>query len=135
MVVREHATAPPNRLGNEPACEWREFALIALKAAHTAIWFGVEANVGYLLFAGFRRRSDRRAAIAGSVVAVESLVFLGNGAHCPLTGVAERLGAERGSVTDIFLPAWLARNLPVLHVPLLLLAVALHRRNLADQRS
>jgi len=40
-------------------------ALAVVKTAHTLIWFGVEAAVGYLLVAGLRKRSDRRAAAAG----------------------------------------------------------------------
>ena len=47
-----------------------------------------------------------------------------------VNAVAESFGAEHGSVTDIFLPRWFARNLPVIHVPLLALAVGLHVRNL-----
>jgi hypothetical protein len=42
-----------------------------------------------------------------------SAVFVGNGFTCPLPPVAERLGAERGSVADIYLP-WFARRLPVI---------------------
>ena len=44
------------------------------------------------------------------MIAAESLVFVANGFRCPLTDVAESLGAEHGSVTDIYLPAWFARN-------------------------
>lgn len=40
------------------------------------------------------------------------------------------LGAEDGSVTDIFLPRWFAHDLPVIHGPLILLTAILHRRNL-----
>jgi len=68
--------------------------------------------MAYVLWAGFARRSDRRAAIAAGVVAGETLLFAANGFRCPLTQVAESLGAERGSVTDIFLPKWFAHNLP-----------------------
>ena len=64
------------------------------------------------------------------MVAGESLVFVGNGFRCPLTGLAERYGATSGSVTDIYLPKWFARNLPAIHVPLLVLMVFLHARNL-----
>jgi hypothetical protein len=104
--------------------------LAAVKAVHTAWWLVVEVAMAYVLYAGMRRRTDRRAAIAGAVVAAESLVFLAGGARCPLTGLAESLGAKRGSVTDIYLPRWLARNLPAIHVPLVALAVVLHVRNL-----
>lgn len=104
-------------------------ALFALKAIHTLIWFSVEASMMYVLYKGVRGQSDRRAAIGGAIVAGETAVFLANGARCPLTGLAESLGAESGSVTDLYLPKWLARNLPVIHVPLVSAAVYLHVRN------
>jgi len=50
-----------------------------------------------------------------------------------LTQVAERVGAERGSVTDIYLARWFARRLPAIHVPLILVAAYLHGRNLQRQ--
>ena len=84
----------------------------------------------YVLWAGFRKQSDRRAAIAAGVVATESLILAANGFRCPLTELAERVGAENGSVTDIYLPRWFAHNLPAIHVPLIALAGYLHRRNL-----
>jgi hypothetical protein len=87
-----------------------------------------------VLYAGFARRSDRRAAVAAAVVATECLIFAGNGFRCPLTAVAERLGAEQGSVTDIYLPKWFAHNLPAIHVPLIGLAGFLHTRNLRARR-
>ena len=108
----------------------RRATLAAVKPVHTLAWFSIESCVPYVLGAGFRRRSDRRAAIAAGVVASESLVFAANGFRCPLTQVAERVGAERGSVTDIYLPRWFARNLPAIHVALILLAAYLHARNL-----
>jgi hypothetical protein len=58
----------------------------------------------YVLYAGFARRSDRRAGLAAAVVAGESLIFAANGFRCPLTQLAQRLGAERASVTDVYLP-------------------------------
>jgi hypothetical protein len=110
-----------------------ERALFALKTAHTAIWLVVETAMAYLIVSGLRRRTDRRAAVAAVVVATESIVFLGNGARCPLTTMATRLGAGSGSVTDIYLPRWLAHSLPAIHVPLVLFAAYLHTRNLRRQ--
>ena len=49
----------------------------------------------YVLYKGLRGASDRRAAIAGAIVAGETAIFLANGARCPLTGLAESLGAEK----------------------------------------
>ena len=105
-------------------------ALVGLKAVHTLIWFSVEASMMYVLYKGLRGASDRRAAIAGAIVAGETAIFLANGARCPLTGLAESLGAESGSVTDLYLPKWLAHNLPAIHVPLVAAAVFLHARNI-----
>ncbi len=113
----------------------RPAALAAVKATHTAIWFSIEAAMLYVIGAGFARCSDRSVAIAAGIVAAETAVFLGNGARCPLTRVAESLGADQGSVTDIYLPRWLARYLPAIHVPLIALAVCLHTRNLRARRS
>lgn len=103
-------------------------ALTAIKTVHTLAWFSIESCMMYVLYAGFRGKSDRRAGIAASVVAGESLIFAGNGFRCPLTKLAVNLGAKRGGVTDIFLPRWFAHYLPVIHVPLLLLAIWLHGR-------
>ena len=104
-------------------------ALEAVKVFHTVAWFSIEACMVYLLYAGLRGRTDRRAAVAAAVVGGETLVFVGNGFRCPLTPLARRLGDPHGSVTDIYLPGWFAHNLPAIHVPLILLAVALHGRN------
>ncbi len=108
----------------------REAGLAAIKAIHTLVWLSIESCMAYVLYAGLARRSDRRAAIAAAVVTGESLVFAGNRWRCPLAQVAEQLGAEKGSVTDIYLPDRLARNLPAIHVPLIVLALLLHARNL-----
>jgi hypothetical protein len=126
---RQRAGAPmhaPRSAGARPALQ-------VIKATHTLAWFSIEYCVVYVLYAGLANRTDRRAAIAGAVVAGESLVFAANGFRCPLTNVAEALGAERGSITDIYLPAWFARNLPAIHVPVLVLAVFLHGRNLLQR--
>ena len=90
--------------------------------------------MAYVLYAGAARRTDRRAALAGAVVAGESLVFAANGFRCPLTQLAENLGAADGSVTDIWLPGWFARNLPAIHVPLLAAAAYLNARNLCQRQ-
>jgi hypothetical protein len=109
-------------------------ALVVVKTLHTIVWAFVEAAMLYLLASGAAGRSDRRAGVAAAMVGAESLVFLANGARCPLTALAETLGAEDGSVTDIYLPGWLARSLPVLHVPLIVMAGWLHWRNVRDGR-
>jgi hypothetical protein len=49
----------------------------AIKVVHTLAWFSIEACMGYVLYAGFARRSDRSAGVAAAVVAGESLIFAG----------------------------------------------------------
>jgi hypothetical protein len=105
----------------------------AIKVIHTLAWFSIESCMLYLLYTGFVKRSDRRTALAAAVVGGESLIYAANGFRCPLTQLAESLGAERGSVTDLYLPKWFAHNLPAIHVPLLVLAALLNGRNLRQQ--
>jgi hypothetical protein len=87
-----------------------------------------------VLVRGVQGRSDRSVALAAGVVGAETIVFVGNGFRCPLTDLAEELGAGSGSVTDIYLPGWLARNLPAIHAPLIIAAAALHSRNIFGDR-
>ncbi|GAB3326481.1 hypothetical protein GCM10027451_51820 [Geodermatophilus aquaeductus] len=125
--VRERAEAG-HRRRVPPVVRPRRLAVI--RSVHTAAWFSIESCVGYLLWSGAVGRSDRRAAAAAAVVAGECLVFAGNGFRCPLTGLAEAAGAASGSVTDIYLPRWFARDLPAIHLPLLALIGWLHLRTL-----
>jgi hypothetical protein len=123
--IRERAEVGHRRRTPPPA-DPRRLALI--RGVHTAAWASIEFCVGYLLWSGATGRSDRRAAVAAAVVGGECLVFAADGFRCPLTGLAERAGAASGSVTDIYLPNWFARNLPAIHLPLLVLIGWLHRR-------
>jgi hypothetical protein len=126
--IRERAEAERRRR-HPPPVDARRLALI--RAVHTAAWASIESCVGFLLWAGATGRSDRRATAAAAVVAGECLIFAADGFRCPLTGLAEAAGATRGSVTDIYLPRWFARNLPAIHVPLLIAIGWLHRHDLA----
>jgi hypothetical protein len=87
-------------------------ALIAVKVAHTAIFASLAGAVLYTLYSGISGRTTRKTGVAVAAVLGEAAIFAGNGFRCPLTKVAEGLGAENGTVGDIFLPAWFARRLP-----------------------
>jgi hypothetical protein len=100
----------------------------AIKTVHSLAWLSIESCVLYVLYAGFAGRTGKRAGIAGAIVAGETVVFAANGCRCPLTGLAERYGAQSGSVTDIYLPKCFARNMPAIHAPLLVLMIYLHAR-------
>ncbi len=141
MIDTKQATqwVPPWRAqAGQPRRRWQprhpEAVLVAIKVIHTLAWFSIESCMVYLLYAGFAKRSDRHAALAAVVVGGESLIFAANGFRCPLTQLADSIGSEHGSVTDIFLPGWFAHNLPAIHAPLLVLAAFLHGRNIYQQR-
>ncbi|MHB1133122.1 MAG: hypothetical protein ACYC4L_12150 [Chloroflexota bacterium] len=122
------AISPPP--GGPLARPWRRLAATAVKALHTAIFGTIAACVVYTFWCGVRNRPTRWTAPAILVVLVESAVFAGNGWRCPLTGLAEELGAESGRVTDIFLPRWFADRIPQFFTPPFvvgLLALCWHR--------
>jgi len=108
----------------------RRPAYIAVKVFHSLAFWTIQSAIFYLVYKGLRRESDRGAAIAVAIAGGESMIYAGNGFRCPLTGLAEDLGAESGSVTDIFLPKWLASNVARIYTPLLALGLFLHARNI-----
>jgi len=59
---------------------------------------------------------------------VETTVFASNNMVCPLTPLAELLGAGNGSVTDMYLPGWLSRRIPVLSGGAFAIGLLLHLR-------
>jgi hypothetical protein len=109
---------------------WRRPAVVAVKTAHSVIFFTIAGAIGYVVWSGATGRTDRRALTAVGIVAGEVVVFTANGWRCPLTGVAERLGADSGSVSDIYLPRWVADHIPHITTPAFALGLLLHARNL-----
>jgi hypothetical protein len=102
--------------------------LVAIKAVHSAAFLGVLSAILWLVATGVVGRRDRSVAVAAILVAAETAVFLANDGVCPLTPLAERHGANRGGVSDIFLPDRLARTTPLWSSALVALAVLLHLR-------
>jgi hypothetical protein len=79
-----------------------------VKLVHTAIFALLSGCVLYVLFSGITGRTTVGTWIAIGAILVEGVVLVTFGWKCPLTLVAERLGARDGSVSDIFLPKWFA---------------------------
>lgn len=102
--------------------------LFLIKFVHSFIFWWQAACLGYILYAGiFRDFNLILVAAICSIFINGVLLFLNNG-RCPFTTLAERQGAESGSVTDIFLPDFIARNIfrvtfPFFIVELMLIAV------------
>lgn len=110
--------------------------LAVVKTVHTVIFLLELASIAWLAVSGLVGRRDRTVAVATAAVGVEIAVFVANDGVCPLTPLAERLGATRGTVSDIFLPDALARSIPIWSTALLLVAAGLHARSaLRDRRA
>jgi len=113
----------------------RAEALVAIKAIHTVIFVSISAAVVMTLWDGMRGAPRRRTGIAGGVVLTETALYLSNNRVCPLTPLAEQFGAERGSVVDMFLPATLARRIPLVAGSAAVLSLVLNVRALARRQS
>ena len=79
-----------------------------IKLVHTVIFWTLSLCVLYALYSGIADRITAWTWVAVVLLLVESVVLVASGWTCPLTILAERQGARRGSVTDIFLPKPLA---------------------------
>lgn len=106
----------------------RPTRLVTIWAIHTAVFFVELAAIAWLVVSGALRRRDRSVAVAAGLVAAEAAVFVVNDGICPLTPMAERWGAVKGSVSDIYLPAPVARTIPLWSSALIVLAIVLHLR-------
>ena len=104
------------------------FAVVVVKGVHTAVFFAELTSILWLVISGFLGRRDRTVALASGLVAVEAAVFVINDGVCPLTPLTVRLGADRGSVSDIYLPAAVARTIPIWSSALVALGIVLHLR-------
>lgn len=124
-VWSEALTAPiaeriPARL-RPPTLAW-------IKAVHTAAFFSIAGLIVLFAWDGDRGRPRRRTAIAAGIALAETAVYGSNNLVCPLTPLAEELGAQSGSVTDILLPDWLSRRIPLFSSCLLVLGCVLNAR-------
>jgi hypothetical protein len=84
--------------------------LALVRALHTAIYLVLAAGTCFVLYAGITGYRGVWLNGALVLVTIEGVVFVGNGMKCPLTAVAQRYGAEKGYVSDTFLPERLARH-------------------------
>jgi hypothetical protein len=82
--------------------------IFQIKIIHSFIFWVLSLCVVYALFSGVVDRITIWTWVAVGLLLVESVVLVASGWTCPLTILAERQGALRGSVTDLFLPRWLA---------------------------
>ena len=82
--------------------------IFQIKLVHTFIFWVLNLCVAYALFSGVSDRITMWTWVAVGLLFLESVILAVSGWTCPLTTLAERSGAVRGSVSDIFLPRWFA---------------------------
>jgi hypothetical protein len=82
--------------------------IFEIKLVHTVVFWVLSLCVGYALFSGVADHITSWTWAAVGLLLIETVILAVSGWTCPLTILAERLGAPRGSVADIFLPSWLA---------------------------
>ena len=92
--------------------------VFAVKLVHSLIfWFQVACLV-YLLYANIAGDFNWFIFIPIGSILLNGLCLAFNKGRCPFTNLAERYGADSGSVTDIFLPDIVARNIFRVSAPL-----------------
>lgn len=122
----QHLTEPA---AHALPAEWRPATLWWIKAIHTALFASIGAAIALFVWDGLRGRPRRRTAYVLGVALGETAIYVSNNQVCPLTPLAEELGADSGSVVDIFLPTPLARRIPLVSGGALLLGAALNLRS------
>ena len=104
----------------------RPTALRAIKATHTAAFAIISGCILVFASDSVRGRGGRRSVVTAGIAISESLIYASNNQVCPLTPLAEELGAESGTVTDIYLPGAVSVRIPVLGGSALVLGLAFH---------
>lgn len=82
-----------------------------IKLIHSSLFFILSIGVVIVLYGGITGHINSLTWTAEAVVLVEGIILLMNDWKCPLTKLAEKRGAEKGSVADIFLPKWFSDHL------------------------
>ena len=85
--------------------------LIFIKTVHTIIYATMVTAIFYTLYSGVTGTLTVWTAVSIGLVAIECIVFVANGFHCPLTQWAQKHGAPKGYVGETFLPELLSRRI------------------------
>ena len=81
-----------------------------IKLVHSLIFFLMVGCLAYILYSGITKTFNGVLLFALIAFLIEGITLIINRWRCPLTTLAEKYGAEKGTVTDIFLPIIISRN-------------------------
>ena len=84
--------------------------LALVRGVHTVIYIVMATSTLLLVYAGLTGAQGWWLWVALGLLAVETVVFAGNGIKCPLTALAVSYGAEKGYAFDTFLPERATRH-------------------------
>ncbi len=111
-------------LGRGHPCRATNPRLARHQGFHTAAFVAISGAILAFTWEGMRGRRGRVANEQPKSIAIaETIVYASNNQVCPLTPLAEQLGATSGSVTDIYLPAWISKRIPVFGGSVLLIGL------------
>ena len=82
--------------------------VLYIKSFHTVVAILLSACLGLVVYSAITGQIFGWTWVAFGSLLLEGVVYISNGWRCPLTSYAEQKGAMKGSVSDIFLPRWLA---------------------------
>lgn len=91
-------------LPSQYACMDKTSTLALIRGIHTAIYLVMASSTLALVYAGVTGASGWWLGVVIALLAIETVVFVGNGFRCPLTALAVEYGAEKGYAFDTFLP-------------------------------
>ncbi len=88
--------------------------LFWIKFVHSIVFVVESSAILYILYCALFDVQSPLLGVAIGLVLAEIGVYLANGARCPLTKLARRLGDRTGNdfIADIFLPQRAARLIP-----------------------
>jgi hypothetical protein len=102
----------------------RPTAVRAIRSVHTAAFALIAGCILVFTWDAIRGRDGHRSLVAAGIAIAETVIYGSNNQVCPLTPLAEELGAESGTVTDIYLPRAVSVRIPMLGGSALLLGLA-----------
>lgn len=89
-----------------------------IKLVHIVSFFLFSGCILYVLFSGTFNSITPWTWDAIAVIVVEVLVLTVFRGRCPLTILAERLGAVNGRVSNIFMPRWISDRILTIYLTL-----------------
>lgn len=81
-----------------------------IKFFHTLVFFFMAACLIYILYCGLTATFNCFLVVAISAILTEGIVLICNGWRCPFTMLAQKYGAVKAGVTDLFLPACISKH-------------------------